>query len=478
MVGLVTPGGENVAPDNVLNRVDLPLPVPPASATTVWLPDSRSRSPALLSRASESLISALLTPLRPSRAWPILASSASLVQPDGRDRVQRAYPVKNRHEPQQLLIKQQLDALAEVRAGLGEQDVDLRRAEGPGEHLTRDLNDIRHRVAGDAVRGAVGGGVRGADAAITEYGDHGQQAERLAVRIEPAMAAGTRPVRGVLRLHQPHHVLLPRADRARGAVGELGRGPAEAVYRAFSGILGGRRRGARSCLGIRVGRAAIASGPLLASRPGCALRTEDGGVLALGLLTTGLAGLDFGQQRRPRGVGPPGGRHLLSRAVRDRGNERLDGSPQRRVQGGDPAVARSLAGSLALVGWPPGAERGTQIAAVGAILPPGQHLAAQQPRCLRPNVERRQRGGVLAFRQAAQPRPQGHLRVDVRGEFGDADLEGVKDAGHRLAEHRDSPGLPDRGLGEPVLDGLAHLFGQHIGGPPRLARPRSGLSSS
>jgi hypothetical protein len=93
---------------------------------------------------------------------------------------------------------------------------------------------------------------------------------------------------------------------------------------------------------------------------------------------------------------------------------------------------------------------------------PGQHLAAQQSRRLRPNVERRQRGGVLAFRQAAQPRPQGHLRVDVRGELGHADLEGVKDAGHRLAEHRDSPVLPDRGLGEPVLDGLAHLFGQHI----------------
>ena len=35
VIGRVTPGGENVAPDRALNSVDLPLPVPPARATTV-----------------------------------------------------------------------------------------------------------------------------------------------------------------------------------------------------------------------------------------------------------------------------------------------------------------------------------------------------------------------------------------------------------------------------------------------------------
>ena len=67
VVGLVTPGGEKVAPDRALNSVDLPLPVPPASATTVWLLDSRSRSPARLSTASASS----------SSAWPKPPSAPS-----------------------------------------------------------------------------------------------------------------------------------------------------------------------------------------------------------------------------------------------------------------------------------------------------------------------------------------------------------------------------------------------------------------
>ena len=43
VAGRVTPTGEKSAPDSRLNSADLPLPVPPARATTVWLPDSRSR---------------------------------------------------------------------------------------------------------------------------------------------------------------------------------------------------------------------------------------------------------------------------------------------------------------------------------------------------------------------------------------------------------------------------------------------------
>ena len=74
VIGRVTPGGENVAPDRALNSVDFPLPVPPARATTVWLPDRRSRSPARLSTASASSSSAWLKPLPSS--WPWRAHSA------------------------------------------------------------------------------------------------------------------------------------------------------------------------------------------------------------------------------------------------------------------------------------------------------------------------------------------------------------------------------------------------------------------
>ena len=89
VIGRVTPGGENVAPDSALNRLDFPLPVPPASATTVWLPDRRSRSPARLSTASASSSSNVLKPPPssgpsartwaswPWRARPIRTSSAS-----------------------------------------------------------------------------------------------------------------------------------------------------------------------------------------------------------------------------------------------------------------------------------------------------------------------------------------------------------------------------------------------------------------
>ena len=46
VVGRRTPGSETCAPASALNSDDLPLPVAPASATTVCVPDSRRRSPA------------------------------------------------------------------------------------------------------------------------------------------------------------------------------------------------------------------------------------------------------------------------------------------------------------------------------------------------------------------------------------------------------------------------------------------------
>jgi hypothetical protein len=54
VTGLVTPIAENSAPESLLNREDLPLPVPPARATTVCSDDSRSRWPALVSSSPAS----------------------------------------------------------------------------------------------------------------------------------------------------------------------------------------------------------------------------------------------------------------------------------------------------------------------------------------------------------------------------------------------------------------------------------------
>jgi hypothetical protein len=53
--GRITPTAEKSAPAMVLNREDFPLPVPPAKATTVWLDESRIRSPALARTSSASL---------------------------------------------------------------------------------------------------------------------------------------------------------------------------------------------------------------------------------------------------------------------------------------------------------------------------------------------------------------------------------------------------------------------------------------
>ena len=77
MVGLVTPAGEKFAPDSALNRVDLPLPVPPARATTVCDADIRIRSPDRRSSSSASVRSSWLNPSAPARPEPILVSSVS-----------------------------------------------------------------------------------------------------------------------------------------------------------------------------------------------------------------------------------------------------------------------------------------------------------------------------------------------------------------------------------------------------------------
>ena len=171
VIGRVTPGGENVAPDRALNSVDFPLPVPPARATTVWLPDRRSRSPARLSTASASSSSVALKPLPsslPARAPAALGALAlagpadpdqfgerveaprqvllghplradrgeacssgrlervlGLVQPDGGDRVDRAGLVEDLAEAQQLLVEQQPDPLAAGPAWPGDQRLGL-----------------------------------------------------------------------------------------------------------------------------------------------------------------------------------------------------------------------------------------------------------------------------------------------------------------------------------------------------------------
>src|SRR5215467_1354301 len=80
VTGLVTPTVEKSAPATQLNNDDLPLPVPPASTTTVWLDESRIRSPARASTSSASASSFSLNPSLPLLAcpiWIILASAIS-----------------------------------------------------------------------------------------------------------------------------------------------------------------------------------------------------------------------------------------------------------------------------------------------------------------------------------------------------------------------------------------------------------------
>jgi hypothetical protein len=74
VVGRITPAGEKDAPARALNREDLPLPVPPARATTVCEADIRIRSPDLRSSVSESMSSSWLNPSDPVRPAAILVS--------------------------------------------------------------------------------------------------------------------------------------------------------------------------------------------------------------------------------------------------------------------------------------------------------------------------------------------------------------------------------------------------------------------
>jgi hypothetical protein len=75
VVGRITPAGEKDAPARALNSDDLPLPVPPASATTVCEADIRIRSPDRRSSVSESVRSSWLNPSDPVRPDAILVSS-------------------------------------------------------------------------------------------------------------------------------------------------------------------------------------------------------------------------------------------------------------------------------------------------------------------------------------------------------------------------------------------------------------------
>ena len=65
MVGRITPAGEKDAPARALNSDDLPLPVPPARATTVCEADIRIRSPDRRSSVSASVRSSWLNPSDP-----------------------------------------------------------------------------------------------------------------------------------------------------------------------------------------------------------------------------------------------------------------------------------------------------------------------------------------------------------------------------------------------------------------------------
>ncbi len=83
-MGLVTPTREKPAPESTLNSEDFPLPVPPASVTTVCAPDSRSRSPARPSRSAASSSSSGSNPSGPPRAAPIWTSRARAFSLPGR----------------------------------------------------------------------------------------------------------------------------------------------------------------------------------------------------------------------------------------------------------------------------------------------------------------------------------------------------------------------------------------------------------
>src|SRR6185437_10922018 len=154
VIGRVTPGGENVAPDRALNRVDFPLPVPPARATTVWLPDRRSRSPGpggpgRSGPARRAPPGAGTGCAPPSAAAPARGACSSgrlervlrLVQPDRGDRVNRPGRVDDLAEPEHLLVKQQRYPLAQVVPGPHDQFAGLGVPDDRGQHFPGHLAD-------------------------------------------------------------------------------------------------------------------------------------------------------------------------------------------------------------------------------------------------------------------------------------------------------------------------------------------------
>jgi hypothetical protein len=72
VVGRRTPTGDISNRASELNRLDLPLPVAPASATTVWSPDSASRVPARSTRVCAGTS-------RSSGSWPSTAVMNRLI---------------------------------------------------------------------------------------------------------------------------------------------------------------------------------------------------------------------------------------------------------------------------------------------------------------------------------------------------------------------------------------------------------------
>ena len=268
VVGRRTPTWLSVEPASALNNEDLPEPVAPASATTVWSPASASRPsarsstaparasrsgssrPSVASTASRSAVSragrsgprpvsrftpaARLTRVsgparpaarRPHRVQPLSRSSASTPSPTSTSS-QRASSTSYAAR----------DPLLEVAARqLGEPPHGL-----VAEDRLEQLLPQHGAAAGDPDLGA--GHAGGADE------DHDHEGDGEAVDAEGEEASG-----GALRLallaHQLDHGLLPVAHHPLGGGAELARGPPQVAPSGRGQHLPPGRRGAPGVVG-------------------------------------------------------------------------------------------------------------------------------------------------------------------------------------------------------------------------------------
>ena len=432
VVGRRTPTGDSLSRASALNRLDLPLPVLPASATTVWSWDSASRLPARSTRvcaATRSLSGRYGSVTRRNRCSassrstsccgvdPVVARSSA--SPDPLD---EAHDVPDAVRGQREFLPGRSTSAAACRSVGARLELETHRGGAVGE--PGRLRVEQHVNPGQQILA----------------GPRRQRADRLVAedRLEHLLRGdrGARPDRDLgagrderrRREHRDHHGQADGVDRVRGAAGHeplvagLRCGPGRAPHCCQS----------RTSRSARCGRSAepasAARAPAGRPRPGGpATPSTPARPHPTTTPRSSVTSCDSSATCRLR---PGAGRPVTAATTRSRSWPTLDSSAAQELAGAD------------------------------ELLPARQHLAAQQPPVLQAVLHGAPAVAVGRIDPLVQGLGRDGLLVGGGGEPVDRRAQRGQRAVERLPHHG-RPGVGvRRELREPVVQRPGHVLGQ------------------